>query len=54
MLPPWLIVNSAEVDEERLGMETTTMRTLSGSEVRWDGPLVMIKDGLEVVRAGSA
>ena len=51
MSPPWLVVDSLEVDEERLGMETTTTRTLSRSEVGWDGPLVMIEGGLEVVGA---
>ena len=53
MLPPW-IVNSLGVDEESLGMEATTTRTSSGSEVGWDGPLKLIEDGLEVVRAGPA
>jgi hypothetical protein len=53
MLPPW-IVNSLGVDEESLGMEATTTRALIGSEVRWDGPLKMIEDGLEVVGAGPA
>ena len=54
MPPPWLVVDSLEVDEERLGMETTTTRTLSGSEFGWDGPLILVEDGLEVVGADPA
>ena len=54
MSPPWLVVNSLEVDEESLGMEATTTRALIGSEVGWDGPLKLIEDGLEVVGAGPA
>ena len=53
MLPPW-IINSLGVDKGSLGMEATTARTSSGSEVGWDGPLKLIEDGLEVVRAGPA
>ena len=54
MPPPWVIVDSLGVNEERLGVEATTTRTLSGSEVGWDGPLILEKDGLEVVGAGPA
>ena len=53
VLPPW-IVNPRGVDEEDLGMEATTMRTLSRSEFSWDGPLILVEDGLEVFGAGPA
>ena len=54
MPPPWLVVDSLAVDEGRLGMETPTTRTSSGSEVVRDGPLILAEDGLEVVGAGPA
>ena len=54
MPPPWIVINSLGVDEEELGLVATTTRTLSGSEVGWDGPLKLIEDGLEVVGAGPA
>ena len=48
------ITSSLGVDKESLGMEATTVRALTGSEVSWDGPPKLTEDSLEVVGAGLA